>query len=83
MNGMNRSQNQCQERLNDYYETYQTTCRPKKGCMGKYDRCNDHKICGKLPLSETFETLVTSTSLSIDCLKVKTDRMPSKLLHNE
>jgi hypothetical protein len=49
----------------------------------KVDCCNDHTICGKLPVSETFETLVTSTSLSVDCLELKSDRMPSKLLHNE
>ena len=52
---MNRSQDQCQERLNDRYETYQKTYGSKIGCMGKYDCCNDHKICGKLPVSETVE----------------------------
>jgi hypothetical protein len=34
-NGMNCSQDQCQERLNDSYETYQTACGLKKGYMGK------------------------------------------------
>jgi hypothetical protein len=80
---MTHSQDQCQERLNYWYGTYQTACDPKKGCMVKYDRCNDHNICGKLPVSETFEILVTSTFLSVDCLELKTDRMSSKLLHNE
>jgi hypothetical protein len=49
--------------------------------MGKLDRCNDHKICGKLPVNETVETSVTSTCLSVDCLESKTDRMLNKLLH--
>jgi hypothetical protein len=30
---MNRSQHQCQERLHDCYETYQTACCPEKGCI--------------------------------------------------
>jgi hypothetical protein len=80
---MNCSQDQCKEQLNDCYETYQTACGPKKGCMGKQDRCNDHKICGKLPVSKTFVTPVTSTFLSVNCFELKTARMLSKLLHNE
>jgi 3-dehydroquinate dehydratase len=51
--------------------------------MGKLDRCNDCKICGQLPVNETVETPVKSTSLSVDCLELKTDRMSNKLLHTE
>jgi hypothetical protein len=67
-------------------------CRPvtpavssisRLGCIGKSDRCNYHKICGKLPANKTVETLSTSTCLSVDCLKLKTDRMSNKLLHIE
>jgi hypothetical protein len=32
---MNRSQDQCQERLKDCYETYQTACGPKKDRIDK------------------------------------------------
>jgi hypothetical protein len=69
----------CQERLSDWYETYQTACGPKEGCMGKHDICNDLKICGELSVNETVETPVISTSLSVDCLELKTDHMSNKL----
>jgi hypothetical protein len=45
--------------------------------MGKLDRCNDRKICGKLPVNETVET--PTTCLSVDYLELKTDRMSNKL----
>jgi hypothetical protein len=51
--------------------------------MGKLDRCNDHKICGKLSLNETVATPAISTCLSMDCLELKIDRMLNKLLHTE
>jgi hypothetical protein len=72
-----------QERLNDWYETYQTTFGLEEGCIDKLHRCNDRNICGKLPLNETVETPVTSTCVSLDCLELKTDRMSNKLLHTE
>jgi hypothetical protein len=53
----------------------------KVGCIGKLDRCNDRKICGKLPVNKTAETPVTSTCLSANCLELKTDCMSYKLLH--
>jgi hypothetical protein len=62
---------------------HQTACGPKESCMGKLDRCNDRKICGKLPVNETVETPVTSTCLSASCLGLKTDRMSNKLLDTE
>jgi hypothetical protein len=43
--------------------------------MGKLDRCNDHKICGKLPVNETVETPVISACLSVDCLELRNDCM--------
>jgi hypothetical protein len=55
--------------------TYQTVFGLKEGCIGKLDRCNDRTICRKLPVNETIETLVTSTDLSVDCLKLKIGRM--------
>ena len=74
----------CQEQLNDWCEKYQTACGPTKGCMGKQDFfCNNHKICGKLPVNKNVETPVISACLSVDCLELKTDRMLNKLLHNE
>jgi hypothetical protein len=51
--------------------------------MSKKDRCNDHKICGKLLVNETVKTPITSACLSVDCLELKTDRMSNKLLHTE
>jgi hypothetical protein len=53
----------------------------QQGCIGKIYRCNDHKICGKLPVKETVEIPVTSTCLSVDCLEFKTNRMSNKLLY--
>jgi hypothetical protein len=50
-----------QKQLNDWYETNQTAVCPKEGCIGKLDRCNNQKNCGKLPEKETVETPVTST----------------------
>jgi hypothetical protein len=38
-------------------------------CIGKLNLYNDRKICRKLPVHKTLETLVTSTSLSVDCLE--------------
>jgi hypothetical protein len=35
------------------------------------DRCNDHKICRKLPINETAGTPMTSTCLSADCPELK------------
>jgi hypothetical protein len=72
-----------QERFNDWYETHQTAFGLKEGCIGKLDHYNDRKICGHLPLNETVEIPLTSFCLSVDCLKLKTDRMSSKLLHTE
>jgi hypothetical protein len=71
-----------QERSNDWYETHQTACDPKKGHIGKYDRRNDRKICGKLPANETAETPVTPTYPPIDRPDPKTDRMSSKPSQN-
>jgi hypothetical protein len=70
-----------QERLNDWYETHQTTFALEDVCISKLDRCNDCKICGKLPVDENVETPVTSTCLSANCLELKTDRMSNKLLY--
>jgi hypothetical protein len=62
-----------QKWLNDWYET-QTAFGPKKGCIGKLDGCNDHKICGKLPVIETEET--RDINLFVRRLpRIKTDRM--------
>ena len=72
-----------QERLNDWYQTHQTAFGLKESCIGKLDRCNDRKICGKLSVNETVETPVTSTCLSADCIELKFDRMSSKLMHTE
>jgi hypothetical protein len=55
-----------------WYETHQTAVGLMEGCIGQLNRGNDRTICGKLPLSETVEALVTSTSLSADCLEFKT-----------
>jgi hypothetical protein len=41
------------------------------------------KNCGQLPVNETVETPVTSTSLSVDCFELKTFHMSNKLLHTE
>jgi hypothetical protein len=76
------SRSMCQL-LNNWYETYQTACGLKEGCLGKLDRCYDYKICGKLPVNKTVETLMISTFLSVDCLQLKTDCMLNKLLHTE
>jgi hypothetical protein len=73
----------CQERLNDWNETYQTAFGLKESCIGKLDRCNDHKICGKLSVNETVEIPVTSICLSAECIELKFDRMSSKLMHTE
>ena len=57
---------------------------PKERLFGQIRHgCNDHKICGKLPVNETVETPVTSTYLSIDYLAIKIDRMSSRLLYIE
>jgi hypothetical protein len=69
----------CQERLNDWYATHQTAFDPKKGNTGKLDR----KFLGKLLVNKTVKTPLTSTFLSADCLKLKTDRMSNKLMHVE
>jgi hypothetical protein len=53
------------------------------GCIVKLDLYNDSKFCGKPPVKETVETPVTPTSLSVDCLESKTDRISIKLLHFE
>jgi hypothetical protein len=53
----------------------QTAFGSKEGCIGKQDRCNGRKICGKLPANQTVETSVPSTCLSVDCLELKTERM--------
>ena len=55
-----------QEQLNDRCETHQRAFGLKESCIGKLDRCNDRKICGKLSVNETVETSVTSTCLSED-----------------
>jgi hypothetical protein len=47
------------------------------------DHCNDHKICGELPINETVENHVISTCLSVDCFELNTDPMSNKLLHTE
>jgi hypothetical protein len=74
----------CQERVNYWYETHQTACGLQGVVLiGKLDRYNDRKICEKLPANKTGETPVTSTCLSVDCLKIKTDRMSNKPLHNK
>jgi hypothetical protein len=73
----------CHERLFDWYETHLTAFGPKGGCIGKLDRCDDRKICEKLPVNETVETPLTSTCLSVDCVELQTDRMSNKLLHIE
>jgi hypothetical protein len=67
----------------NWYETYQTAFGPKKGCMGKYDRCNDHKIYGKLSVDDTVETPVTSTCLSVDFIELETYGMSNKFLHTK
>jgi hypothetical protein len=69
-----------QERLNDCYDTYQTACGPKKGCMGKYDIV---VTTIQLSVNETVETSVTSICLPADSLELKTDRMSNRLLHTE
>jgi hypothetical protein len=73
------SRSVCRERLNDWYETYQTACGSKEGCMAKPDYCNDQKICGKLLVNKTVKTLVISTCLSVNCLELKTDRMSKRI----
>ena len=72
-----------QEQLNDRCETHQRAFGLKESCIGKLDRCNDRKICGKLSVNETVQTSVTSTCLSEDCIELKFDRMSSKLMHTE
>jgi hypothetical protein len=60
-----------QERLNDWYETYQAAHDPKDDCIDKLDRYNDRKICGKLPVNETVEIPVIFVC-QLDCLELKT-----------
>jgi hypothetical protein len=72
-----------QERLNNWYEIHHTTFGRQEICIGKLERCNDRKICGKLPIIETVETPVTSTCLSADCLQLKTDHKSNKLLYTD
>jgi hypothetical protein len=50
--------------VNNWYETYQRTCGPTKGCMSKY-HSNDHKLCGKLPANETVKTLKKKINLFV------------------
>jgi hypothetical protein len=52
-----------------------------EGCIGKLDRYNNHEICRILPVNETVEIPVTSTCLSVDCLKLKTDRIEQALAY--
>jgi hypothetical protein len=61
----------------------QLTTSAKKGCMGKYGCCNDHKLYRKVHANETIESSVTSTCLSVDCHELKTDCMSNKLLHTK
>jgi hypothetical protein len=35
------------------YETHQATLGLKEGCIGKLDRCTDHKFFGKLHVNKT------------------------------
>jgi hypothetical protein len=79
VNGSNHGQDQ--EHLNDWYQTHQIRFGLKEVRVGKLNRCNDLKICGKLVVIETLETPLTPACLSIDCLELKTDRMSNKLLH--
>jgi hypothetical protein len=44
-----------QEWINDWYETPQTAFGLKEGCIGKLDRCNDRKICRKLPVNKNVK----------------------------
>jgi hypothetical protein len=75
----------CQERFKDWYETHQTAFCLMEGCTGRIDRSNDRKIRRKLPVNENEEssTSVTSICLSVDSLKLKTDRMWNKPLHTK
>jgi hypothetical protein len=54
-----------------WYETHQRALGFKRDCIGKLDRCNDRKICEKLPLIENVETPVTSTCFPADFLELK------------
>ena len=65
------------------YETLRTAFGLKEGCIGKLDCCNDHEICEKLSSYKTIETPMTSTCLSVDFLKEKTDHMSNKPLHTK
>jgi hypothetical protein len=42
------------KRFNDWYKIHQTAFGPKKSCIGKLHSCDDHKICGKLPVINWF-----------------------------
>jgi hypothetical protein len=42
-----------QEQFNGWYGTYQTGFGLKEGLIDKLDRCNDRKMCGKMPVIHT------------------------------
>jgi hypothetical protein len=62
----------------DWYETH-NTFGLMEDCNDKLDRCNDCKLCEKLPVNETVETLFVSRLR----IERNTDRMSSKLLYIE
>jgi hypothetical protein len=58
-----------QERLNDWFETYQKTCGPKKGCIGKYDQSYSDQ--SKLLCSARImlaDKIIETASDDADCL---------------
>jgi hypothetical protein len=55
------------KRLKD--ENHYTVFNPQEGYIGKLDRRNDRKTCGKPPANITAEIPIPPTYLPADCLE--------------